>query len=71
VAVKHNPHLKDLASLEGMSGSAVYIVDEECPVVKRIGFTYEAGEGTHATIFMAHATYIRADGTLDRGMMPW
>jgi hypothetical protein len=71
VAVKHNPSLKDLASLGGMSGSAVYVVDEVRQVPQLVGFMYEAGEGTHATVFIAHAAYMRADGTLDRVSMPW
>lgn len=71
VAIKCNLTLTDLTSLGGMSGSAVYIVDEERQVPKLAGFIYEAGAGTHATIFIAHAGYIRADGTLDRESMPW
>ncbi|GAB4196314.1 MAG: hypothetical protein Kow00105_10450 [Phycisphaeraceae bacterium] len=71
VAVKHNPELSDLASLGGMSGSAVYVVDEDRQVPLLAGFMYEAGEGTHASIFIAHADSIRADGTLDHGFMPW
>lgn len=71
VAVKHNPELKDLESLGGMSGSAVYVVDENRQVPVLAGFLYEAGEGTHATIFIAHASYILPDGHLDRASMPW
>jgi hypothetical protein len=71
VAVKHNPALNDLASLGGMSGSAVYVVDEARQVLVLVGFLYEASEGSHATVFIAHAAYIRADGTLDRNSMPW
>jgi len=71
VAVKHNPALKDLDSLGGMSGSAVYVVDEGRHVPMLVGFMYEAGQGTHAFIFIAHAAYIRADGRLDRSSMPW
>jgi hypothetical protein len=71
VDVKCNPSLKDLASLGGMSGSAVYVVDEVRQVPQLVGFLYEAGKGTHAMVYIAHAAFLRSDGTLDRQSMPW
>lgn len=71
VAVKHNPALSDLVSLGGMSGSAVYVWDDVRQALNLVGFMYEAGEGTHASIFVAHAAYIRANGVLARDSMPW
>ncbi|MGC9258686.1 MAG: hypothetical protein ACP5I8_01220 [Phycisphaerae bacterium] len=71
VAVKCNPDLDELTSLGGMSGSAVYVVDEARNIPQLVGFMYESGEGIHATIFVAHAAFLRADGALDHHAMPW
>lgn len=71
IALKLNPSLRDLDSLGGMSGSAVYVANEEGDTVSLAGFLCEAGEGTHASMFIAPAWYIRADGVLDQASMPW
>jgi hypothetical protein len=66
--------LKVLESVGGMSGSAVYVLDGndyKLATAKLAGFLCEASGGTHATLLAAHACFIRSDGTLDDGAMPW
>ena len=65
VAVKHSPALKDFGSYGGMSGCAVYILDDKGLPVQLAGFVYESGDGVSATIFVAHAAFIKSDGRLD------
>lgn len=66
-----DPALMTLASLGGMSGSAVYIVDDIQGGPRLVGFMYQSSEGIHATIHAVHAAFILADGRLDFLAMPW
>jgi hypothetical protein len=72
VMVKMNPELDNFGSLAGMSGSAAYSFDSTgSPHL--IGFLFEAGEegGVHVPIRVAHAAFIKVDGTLDRTAIVW
>ncbi len=71
VLIKHNPEFEDTGSLAGMSGSAVYVYQEDNKDLRLVGFVYEAGVGKDAMLFASTSEYIRSDGTLDRSLMPW
>jgi len=49
IIIRHHPEFKDLGSLAGMSGSAVYVYQEESKDLRLVGFVYEAGEGKDET----------------------
>ena len=64
--VKLDDHLRELGSLAGMSGSAAYdLVEGMRPQLS--GFFCEAGEhgGAHVPVRVAHADFVKADGTID------
>jgi hypothetical protein len=71
VCVKHDPNLPDFGSLGGISGAAAYVCTPDRSKFHLAGFVYEAGEGVEATIFIGRASFIRANGSLDRLLMPW
>ncbi len=70
--LKSNPHLKDFGSLSGMSGCAAFSQKEGEAEWALCGFMYEASEASaNATICINHVDFIRDDGGIDRGLMPW
>lgn len=61
--------LPKLGPLGGISGAPAFVsVGNEFEFA---GIAYEAGEGTNATVFINHAAYLKADGELDYGLIPW
>lgn len=52
----------------GMSGCPAFVNRNKR--LEFIGIVYEAGNGTRATVFISHASHIKADGTMDRLTIP-
>jgi hypothetical protein len=68
--VKLNPELNDLGSFGGISGSAVYHFTKSGDH-RLAGFLHETHEGLNAQIRAIHADFIREDGSLDYGLLPY
>ena len=60
---------KESGALGGISGSSVYVFRDKEYVL--VGFVYEGGEGMHSPVFASHASFINANGKIDRQNMPW
>lgn len=69
MVTEYIPGAKSLTSLGGISGSPVFVNRNN--KFELIGFAQEAGDGPHATVFITPAHFIKADGTLNRIIMPW
>jgi hypothetical protein len=67
--VKINPALDEQAPLGGMSGSPAFTVGPGDDA-RLVGFLYETGEGSEATVFAVHADLITAEGKIDHGLIP-
>lgn len=68
--LKINAALTDLGPLGGMSGSPVFTVASDGKAML-LGFLYETGEGSDATVFAAHADFITPEGKIDFGLITW
>lgn len=69
--VKYIDNLKEFGSLGGISGAAVYILNDGYNPLKDAilaGFAYESTKGKNAIILAHHADYINDDGKINRSM---
>jgi len=67
--VQSDPGLEVTTSLGGISGSAVFVYDNND--VRLAGVVYEASPNGHESVlYVAHASYVLADGTLDLVKLP-
>jgi hypothetical protein len=65
---EYRPGLKAFGPTGGVSGASVFVRRDDALVIA--GVMYEGGEGTDATFYVAHADFLRDDGTLDHSRIP-
>jgi hypothetical protein len=63
------PGIPQLGPLGGLSGSPAFV--NRNSTFDFVGVAYEAGDNTDATIFVSHACYLKANGDIDYGRLPW
>jgi hypothetical protein len=68
--VKVDPSLGDLGQFGGMSGSPAFRFTQDGEY-DLVGFLNETHEGLNAQVRAVHADFIREDGNLDYGLLPY
>jgi hypothetical protein len=70
VLVKLDPAMGELGQFGGMSGSPAFRFSEDGRP-QLVGFLFETHDGLNAQIRAVHADFIREDGHLDYGLLPY